>query len=220
MSRSGVAALSVLLGVLAVEREARAGDNEDPRPVAAAYGTSPIETHDGFYLRMGLGGGYLQSSGSMAGTGELKLSGAAVGLDFALGGVVSPNLILFGELAFLSVSSPTVTLNGASGSANGVSFDHIGFGPGLAYYVEPANVYVSGALIFGKLQIQNDNNTVTAQTKMGFGANLMVGKEWWVSPQWGLGAALQLMLASNQDNGADVTYSTLGVALAFSATFN
>jgi len=217
MSRFCVVVLSVLLGVVTVSTKARA---QGYPPPASAYGTSPAETHDGLYLRMGLGVGYLQTSASFAGS-DLKLSGTAFGLDFALGGAVTPNLVIFGEFAFLSVDSPTVTYGGASGDANGASFDHIGFGPGIAYYIEPANVYLSGALIFGKLQThESGSNTVTGQTDMGLGANLMVGKEWWVSPQWGLGAALQLMLASNKDGADNTTYSTVGAALAFSATFN
>jgi len=217
MSRFCVVALCVLLGVAARAAEARAQGHQAP---AVAYGASPAETHDGLYLRMGLGVGYLRSSTNIAGS-DLKLSGTAFGLDFALGGAVTQDLIIFGEFAFLSVDSPTVTYGGVSGNANGVSFDHIGFGPGIAYYIEPANVYLSGSLIFGKLQTQqNGSNTVSGQTDMGLGANLLVGKEWWVSPQWGLGVALQFMLASNKDGADNATYSTLGTSLSFSATFN
>ena len=149
----------------------------------------------------------------MTSSGALKLSGTAWGLDVAVGGAVSQDLIIFGEFTFMNVGSPDVMVDSGSVNSNGATFDHIGIGPGIAYYIEPANVYLSGALIFGKLQIQN-GDTVTAQTKAGLGANFMVGKEWWASPQWGLGAAFQLMFASNKDSGDGATYSTVGGVLA------
>jgi hypothetical protein len=50
----------------------------------------------------------------------------------------------------------------------------------------------------------------------------MVGKEWWVSRNWGIGVAGQLVGASVKDSGAAVrpTWSVGSFAIAFTATFN
>jgi len=47
-----------------------------------------------------------------------------------------------------------------------------------------------------------------------------VGKDWWVSENWGLGAAAQLLLGSAKDRNADANWSTAAVALMFTATYN
>jgi len=214
MARFGVA-LTIFLGLATLAAGAEA---QGYPPPPRAYQPVGVEMHDGFYLRMGLGVGYMESSASQAGQ-TLKLSGTAVGLDFAFGGVVAENLIVFGELAFLQVDSPTVSLGGVSGTANG-SVDHIGIGPGIAYYFMPTNIYLSGALLLGRLQTHNNNSNQVGQTNFGVGGSLMAGKEWWVSPQWGLGVAVQLILANNHDPGIDADFTTIGGDVAFSATFN
>jgi hypothetical protein len=52
--------------------------------------------------------------------------------------------------------------------------------------------------------------------------NLMVGKEWWVSTNWGLGVAGQIMYMSIKDKEIieekDMTFASFGVL--FTATYN
>jgi hypothetical protein len=56
-------------------------------------------------------------------------------------------------------------------------------------------------------------------TKTGFGFNLMVGKEWWVSDNWGLGVALQLLLAGAKDRDG-TEWDSGALAVLFTATHN
>jgi hypothetical protein len=48
----------------------------------------------------------------------------------------------------------------------------------------------------------------------------MVGKEWWVSDDWGLGVAAQLLLGSAKDPYSDAHWTSRGVAVMFSSTYN
>jgi hypothetical protein len=191
----------------------------------AGYPRRTVETHDGFYLRMFLGFGYMQSHASVLGNTE-KLYGPAYAFDLALGGAVAENLIVFGELALINVDSPTVSFAGTSATGGGASVDHAGVGPGVAYYLMPLNLYLSGAVIFGRVQVQDkSSNDVVGQTKVGVGLNLVAGKEWWVSANWGLGVALHFMVATNTDSSSDLTpsstrFTTTGGTIAFSATYN
>ena len=59
-------------------------------------------------------------------------------------------------------------------------------------------------------------------SKTGLGFQAMVGKEWWVTADWGLGVAADLLLSSMKDDPAvsNDTYSATTFGLLFSATYN
>ncbi|HKU42536.1 MAG TPA: hypothetical protein VJR89_30470, partial [Polyangiales bacterium] len=59
-------------------------------------------------------------------------------------------------------------------------------------------------------------------SRVGFGLDLDVGKEWWVGEQWGLGVALRLSVASVPANSDLPRKSMFGggfLALLFSVTY-
>ena len=62
------------------------------------------------------------------------------------------------------------------------------------------------------------------ESEGGIGVNLVGGKEWWVSDNWGLGVAGQLFGARVKDKevvmGSKPTWMLVGFSLAFTATFN
>jgi hypothetical protein len=97
----------------------------------------------------------------------------------------------------------------------------ISFGPGMAYYLEPINMYFSGTLTFTQLSLSSsDTNEKFAESNVGFGFSLEVGKEWWVSTDWGLGAAFQFQFASMKDKDIDAQITGLGFVVLLSATYN
>jgi CxxC motif-containing protein (DUF1111 family) len=87
--------------------------------------------------------------------------------------------------------------------------------------VSPANVYISANLLIAEYQLTSNGNEL-GKAELGPGVSLMVGKEWWVSPNWGLGLAAQLLGASLKDKGGGNAplWSVGGLALVFSATYN
>lgn len=189
---------------------------------AAAQAPSPryggAFRHQGFYLNMDLGFGYLGSSASSGGV-DVKLSGGALEFSLALGGALQENLILAGQLWGYSVPDPTVTVNGQSASASGATLGLTGLGVDLVYYVMPTNLYFSIAPSFTSLSVEEGG--VTSTTETGVGLRLAVGKEWWVSERWGIGLNGNLALASNKDKGAGApTWGSFAIGVAFSATYN
>jgi hypothetical protein len=59
------------------------------------------------------------------------------------------------------------------------------------------------------------------ESDWGGGISLMIGKEWWVSDNWGLGIAGQLFGGSAKDkDDEDLQFDTFSVNLCFSATYN
>jgi hypothetical protein len=171
-------------------------------------------------MRLQFGGGYLTTSESTGGS-TLKVSGGAGSFGMAVGGAVIENLIIYGEFTGMFVSDPSVSYRGNSATASGTTMTLSAFGPGVAYYIEPFNMYLSGTMLFAKLSMSNsDSNDNFASSDLGFGAHFNVGKEWWVSTNWGLGAAFQFQFASMKDKGVDDRITALGFAALFSATYN
>lgn len=208
----------VVAMAMAITSTAAAQGHGPPAPGNA--GPAPADptarTHDGFFLRFHVGPAGFAASAS-AGGDEVTLSGSGGGFGLALGGAVNPRLILFVEVFDDIAVGPTLEVNGESATASDdVRAGVIGFGPGIAYYF-PSNLYLSGTLALAKLSIQEDGEEV-AESDTGFGVSGVLGKEWWVSSQWGLGIAAQMFLGSIPDG--DLDWATAGFMLAFSATYN
>jgi small nuclear ribonucleoprotein (snRNP)-like protein len=178
----------------------------------AARSSSKPRTHDGFFLRMSLGPGFVSATGTGAGT----LSGPSAVLDLAVGGSPVTNLAVTFNLFAGITPGPRVSVAGSSGSAEG-TFSAAGIGGGVTYHFMPLNLYVSLALGVGYLSYKV--GPVEARTEAGFAGQIAIGKEWWVSDNWGLGVAAQVLYVHSNDAGR-VTWNATGGGIAFSATFN
>lgn len=176
---------------------------------------SPGHIHDGFFLRLHLGGGFTDVRGN-----GLEISGGSVSVGVALGGALAENLILFGNL-FLSVAdSPDVKQAGITATSSG-SATLSGFGLGLTYYFMPVNIYISGALAAMIFEMDDSDGNKLYASDTGLGFQAMIGKEWWVSSEWGLGVAAELSLASMKDKDlSGVSWGGSAFSLVFSSTFN
>jgi hypothetical protein len=172
--------------------------------------------HDGFYMRLSLGGGGASSSGA----GE-KYSGGSAAFGAAFGGAITEHLILYGEFFFHTVPSPTFESYGVSQTVD-ADLGILGVGPGVAYYFMPLNLYLSGTFLLQQVQLSdpNDSSNSVNLTNTGVGFSLMAGKEWWVSADWGLGVAAQFLFGSAKDRYVDARWTSKALAIMFSATYN
>ena len=86
------------------------------------------------------------------------------------------------------------------------------------------NLYFSGALTFTQVTVNddtvNDGSGNGDLTDMGVGGSFLVGKEWWVSTNWGLGVAGMLRLASMKVTDSDARMTATAFSILFSATYN
>ena len=233
--------LGVCLSVLSLPAVAAAQPGQQPPPPPppgsspgygyGAYGmTVPgVHEHEGFFLRLGIGFGYLNMRTEFMDV-DLDIKGPAGHLQVALGGNLSPNLILFGQAFVNGVNDPTIELDGVELDPEEEEADErtasIGaLGVGLAYYL-PSNFYFSGTLAVSQLRLTNESNDdLDAESEPGPAFMGQIGKEWWVSDSWGLGLAGQFLVSSNKDDedaegSLDVTWTTLGFGLLFSATYD
>jgi len=191
-----------------------------PQAYAAPPPAPGYHEHDGLYLRLLAGVGYLHNSASYSGVTETE-TGVGPTLAIAVGGVLVPNLVLYGEFSATIVSDPHYDNGSTSGTASGVDETLASIGPGVAYYLD-GNMYLSGTLLFSKISYSdsNDSSNSVDGTNFGIGLGLTFGKEWWVSRDWGVGVSGQLSLSSMKDANVDTRWTGISASVLCSATFN
>jgi hypothetical protein len=154
----------------------------------------------------------------------VRHAGLGVTYGGVLGWALVRNLILYVELMGTSVPSAEITSTSYWHEGR-TGVDQLAFGPGLAYYLNPPNLYLASTLTFPKAWLGDHEGTFD----LGIGVNATVGKEWWLSANWGIGIALQAHFASMANSGCCGNYyftpevprfKTRTLALLFSATYN
>lgn len=182
--------------------------------------------HDPGHFFMRLSGGFGFSNATFDEPSETTLSGFGGMGSFKFGATIAPNVALGVDLFGLNMFEPSVTVNGDDlGSAEGTRASVGAIGLGGTFYIMPANLYIaaSAGVGLGTIEFRGrfGNVVVTSEedSRPGFAANVMIGKEWWVSRKWGIGLAGQLVFASLETDN-DVGLGVFGVGLLFSATMN
>jgi hypothetical protein len=203
-----------------------ASADTDAEPFGGPAVSAGHHRHDGFYLRFMLGPSAVAASANDA--AETKVSGTGGALGIALGYSISPNVVLYGEVFDNVALSPTIEQGATeTETSDDTAFGLVGIGPGIAVYL-PHNFYLSSTVAFARLVVDPDTgeDDDEGRTDLGVAVTAAVGKEWWVSSNWGLGVALQLYGGAMKDgdaeneDGDDLTWAAGGALLAFSATLN
>ena len=156
---------------------------------------------------------------------RVKASGFGTPFITALGGTIAPNLILYGSMIY-EEGNAEVTINGISAGSVNNGAGVVGFGPGIAYYLEPANVFFGGTLRLSGLGISSSRGNTGWSSRAGATLEGQVGKEWWVSDNWGLGVSAQALVGAMKGReslaaGGEIpTWTVVMFSLLFSATYN
>ena len=177
-------------------------------------------THTDTYVHLHLGAGFTSINGSDGKGNTVKLSGGGPSFTVAVGGAVAPNLALFGNFFVTFATQPQVSSSyyGNAQATGDALFG--GFGAGIVYYFMPANVYLSGAIAAVNFEADDSNSKNVYTSDLGVGFQGLIGKEFWVSDHWGLGAALEFVGSSamkDKDN-PNFSWSAAAFSLLFSAT--
>ena len=186
--------------------------------------------HDGFYLRLSAGFGYLHVSTSVKDNDSTSsLSGSGGAFDVLVGGTPAPGLVIGGGLLLQEAFDPGTTvrvrsgsLNGlASGSNGGVNFAMIG--PMIdAFPVPTGGFHFGGLLGLAEVGLRDNQDNVSG----GLGLSLWAGYMWWVSSQWSLGLEARYSAAWTSrkigatSNQFDATDTSQGIAIMFSAAYH
>jgi hypothetical protein len=189
-----------------------------------------IERHDGFFLRMTLGFGSNYFDARARGGGELdalgdvanhaKFSGFAADFSFDIGASPIDNFAIAFRLQASSSVEPNQTLDGTRVTPpDNSSVDATLVGPSFTYYFMPINIYVTAAIGWASIHIDDGSNN--RSTGSAFGLTFDAGKEFWVGDQWGLGGALRFSWTDvdHTENHVPVEYKYFGWGIVFSATY-
>ena len=159
-----------------------------------------VHQHTGFFLRFLPGFSYTEWTKKSDSFDEITISGSGVSSRTQIGLALDENLILFYDSGLTIVGNVEEAI--------------IDAGLGLNYYFMPINIYAS----FSVLSSASSHDVWNNESTNGLGINFIVGKEWWVSDNWGIGAAMYLHHRTNDTENSDV--SSYSIGLLFSATYN
>lgn len=185
------------------------------RPLSLTRSEPPgARSHKGFLLRLVIGLGY--SKMATDADGGISLYGVSFQSGIQIGGAVGP-VNLFADFFNATILAPRVKdAAGMSGSAD-VTVNGTGFGAGIGYYF-PNSYHANLSFGGGLAQLSDTFGLVHAQTDVGFSTRVVLGKEWWAGPEWGLGVALEGMLFRvTEDPGIVWLFGTGGIS--FVATY-
>lgn len=191
------------------------------QPVAVLQPPDPsIHRHDGFYLRLGLGLGYVSDSASENDGTTFKIHGTTIPIDIMIGGSLVPGLVLGGGIWIAPMVSPKVDFEGQTltiSSNYTVQFNQIG--PFLDYYPNPhEGLHILGAVTYAGLTLVEDATNTTLANVKGFGLTAGLGYDFWIGNQWSMGVLGQFSYANLSADSE--SHQLISPALLGSATFN
>lgn len=196
-----------------------------PAPPDTYLDDLPPETegrHTGFFMRLSVGPGYYRMWADAA-EGTMALRAAGAGLTLGLGGALSENVVLFGEMALQTTIDPRVDTYAGNGSRPGTAVTTAAVGLGAGYHLMPAQVFVAGSLLLAQARaVDCPTERLLGKTDVGPGLALAVGRDWWLTPSWTIGVLGRFQLARLRDpahgKGAAM-WGALALSIAFSVAF-
>jgi hypothetical protein len=188
-----------------------------------------VRTHDGFYLRMSLGGGSIAARGDRydaVGTrSEYSFEGNALSADLLIGGSPMPGFAIGGAyLTSYAARERDAEGDTGEGGDAGMSFGMIG--PFVDIYPDPRGGFHLGGMVGPAATVTYDDRYEERTAAVGFGGSLWLGYDFWIGEQWSLGGVLRASAARvetppNRDLQPDEDRLGVGsVALLVSATYH
>jgi hypothetical protein len=229
-------AVSIATALLTAPRvtEAQSELSEDsatrPTPAAAVR----FHRHDGLYLHLGLGESFSRVTAKDSGRYP-EISGPMTSWIVAVGVAPIENLVVYGAFVIGGFNDASGKIDGHGVATATTTLG--GVGAGIAYYFPGPNVYVGATLLVFSLEAQRGKGDTTdwglsfeglaakqgdASTEPGVAVQGLLGKEWWISPRWGIGPACQVLAgrALDYDTAGNFTWTATSFSLLFSATYN
>jgi len=171
----------------------------EPPPPASAPGA---RTHDGFFLRFGLGmaihkTSIKQSADNVTGR-TIELTGNGVAFDLQIGGTVAKGLILAGDLGGHVINDPEVKITADNSSVSATdkikgTLTYSRVGGVVVFYPSPTSgLHLFGGGGFGTMNVKYDDSSITTDKASGAQINGGIGYEGWIGNEWSMGGLLRL----------------------------
>lgn len=154
-----------------------------PPPVLAA---EPRQHERGFFARMLVGGGNIESSNEAGSAPTVDFSVGTFEFDVAVGATVLTNFAVHGTMSV--VSSPDLKMDFSGSSGDNGTDRMLFWGGGLTYYFVPINIYLSGNV--GAAQLKGRfSKDEKFDSDWGYALSFVAGKEWWTGDRMAIGLA-------------------------------
>lgn len=191
-------------------QEDRAGRKMDLRVAPApAPAQRTAYVHEGFYLRAGVGAGYMYSSVSDRIADESGGTSAfTVAADLRVGGSPAPGLAMgLGALGHVGMGGRI------DGETTGALF-HLNVGPFFDAFPNNRDGFHLGVLVGGTMVALGKTISPTSPLWGGGGA-LWAGWDVWVAPEWSAGVQLQTggSYATGADASTGIFHTTLNISI-------
>ena len=178
--------------------------------------------HDGFYLQMTVGAGYLSSSADF-GAIHSRIYGGALAGSLWMGGSVMPGFALGGGLIGDIAFAPSQKLSGGgmssttrAGTDQALQLQMIGLVTDI--YPNPKQgLHFQAMLGYAVLSVSNNGDTGDVSPS-GVGVLGGVGYDFWISEEWSMGVLGRVAYAAAKLN--DQANPTIAPALLASFTYN
>lgn len=182
------------------------------------------QRHEGFFLSLSGGPNFSGISIEDNQPYVTNYVGSGPIMDLKIGGAIKENLILHATLITDYMSGPKISSNGViQKTSNNFMIGEDFIGGGITYYLMPSNLFLSGSIGPGSFRRMDTGDDTSVSSDKGFGFQVKVGKEWWVSRRWGLGVALsysQLNVRNQPENGVVELINSNNFGIYFNATLN
>lgn len=177
---------------------------------AARPAVAEPRQHDGFYLRLGVGGGY--ALGSLAAAADSGSKGPNIASELAIGWTLRPGFVLGGGT--FPMVAPGPDYDGVDAGGQHVS----GTGPFVDYYLDPAGgLHLQAGLLFAAGYLDGSGER-PGKVGLGFGGMAGVGYDLFVADEWSLGGLVRFT-AYNLYR-VDRRIALFSSSLLVTATFN
>jgi hypothetical protein len=183
---------------------------------AAGSAKADPQTHDGFYLQLDVGLGYLSTTAEVLNT-EITYSGVTIPSALLIGGTVGPVVIgggFFGDYA----PSPSAEVGGTSMELEDVSLTLIGIGVFADFYPDPhGGLHFQPFVGWGGLTASSEGRD-SGSDPTGLVLAIGAGYDWWVADEWSIGVMGRFAYAPLKLD--DVSYNTIAPAVLATFTYH
>jgi hypothetical protein len=177
-------------------KPAASTEKADPKkdvPPQPEDGKNPTaRKHDGFYLRLSLGGGSVGARGerydAQQNRSDYDFEGNGVSFDAMVGGTPAPGIAVGG--AYLANTAARTHYEDDRTKDAGLSYGMIG--PFVDIYPNPKTGFHIGGAVGPAVAVTFDDESNERSVAAGFGAAAWIGYDFWVSDQWSLGGMFRV----------------------------
>jgi hypothetical protein len=182
----------------------------------SAHSQAAPKTHDGFYLQLNTGLGYLSAKPDVPGY-DIKYSGLTLPAALLMGGTVGP-VVIGGGFFWEHAYSPSVDVSGQSQTLSDVTMTLIGIGMFADIYPNPQQgLHFQPFIGWGGLEASYKGNS-GGSDPTGLVMALGGGYDFFVSDEWSIGPMLRLSYAPLKLN--DTSWSVLAPSLLCTFTYH